>query len=146
MCHCMICVVFNFLSYVCTWVTLNNRFSWDLTEHFSYKQSPKLCLCSSKLYYSGREACFFRVILWSTSSLMQIGWHDCDMSSTSSDKEQPWISRSKTAEQSRLALASILGLFWVYLPKFTLLTPFLHTSSFSLLFLGSHRGVTRSSC
>ena len=40
--------------------------------------------------------------------------------------------------QTRLALASILGPFWVYLLKFTLLTPFLHTLFFSLPLLGSH--------
>ena len=39
-----------------------------------------------------------------------------------------------------MALASILGPFLVYLLKFTLLTPFLHTFFFSLLLLGSHPG------
>ena len=41
---------------------------------------------------------------------------------------------------TRLVLASILGPFWVYLLKFTLLTPFLYTFFFSLLLLGSHPG------
>ena len=42
--------------------------------------------------------------------------------------------------QTRLALASILWPFLVYLLKFTLLTPFLHTFFFFLLLFGSHPG------
>ena len=50
------------------------------------------------------------------------------------------LHQTNNLQITRLALTSMLGPFLVYLLKFTVLTPFLHTFFFSLLLLGSHPG------